>query len=536
MSIVTIRSGPLPGTRSRQVPYPPGGPSRLAGVKANPAPPGGPGPARVLWLPGSGRAQPWPTAWPCWSVTVTHQVVLGLRAAAAARSRASHGSTGPSPDSSPGRSARPAAVPSGTVSVTWPANPPAAPPAGPAPGGCCAAPPSCASGVRGLGGAGAGVFAEDQVQEGAGAQLIHAALQPGFAQLAGPPADLLVGGQYLIGRQFAAHQGGVAGVLGPPFYPGRLGRGLPPLPGLARRDFHHRAGQRGAQPARGQLPGPAQDLGLHRLGLVIGEVLGEPDDQLGLSPGYDPVGQHIQGRAQPGGQVPRHGQQPVRRGPGLAQCEGQLVAGELVHHQRHLPRLRLEPVLGVTAEHLRDGHELAGGHVRLEPVPRAHQPDQLMIGRPAEPVSGAAAVHRGVGGHGQLGAARHHVPRHPGAEPGRAARRLPREDPGRAGLAGAAPSRAGRIQGEHLIGGGLADPGQLPGGQLVLAGRRRAGLRIPVLPGSVERVVIELAQPVQPRLPVRGVTGSRSGRAGSSSHPGSAGAGTEGMDHIRSEE
>ena len=30
------------------VPYPPGGPSRLAGVKENPVSPGGPGPARFL--------------------------------------------------------------------------------------------------------------------------------------------------------------------------------------------------------------------------------------------------------------------------------------------------------------------------------------------------------------------------------------------------------------------------------------------------------------------------------------------------------
>src|SRR5689334_22954212 len=46
----------------------------------------------------------WPAACPCPSVTVTHQVVFGLRAAAAVRSRASHGSTGPMPGISPGRS------------------------------------------------------------------------------------------------------------------------------------------------------------------------------------------------------------------------------------------------------------------------------------------------------------------------------------------------------------------------------------------------------------------------------------------------
>jgi len=48
VSTATIRSGPPPGTVSRQVPYPPGGPSRLAGVNENPAPPGGPGPGAAV--------------------------------------------------------------------------------------------------------------------------------------------------------------------------------------------------------------------------------------------------------------------------------------------------------------------------------------------------------------------------------------------------------------------------------------------------------------------------------------------------------
>src|SRR5690348_17772454 len=121
--------------RSRQAPYPPGGPGSPLAVKENPgpslAPPGGAAPARFLWLLGSGRAQPCPTACPCSSVTVMHHVVFGLAAAALARSRASHGSTGPIPESSPGRSASLVRLASGTVRVTRPANPPgAAPPAG----------------------------------------------------------------------------------------------------------------------------------------------------------------------------------------------------------------------------------------------------------------------------------------------------------------------------------------------------------------------------------------------------------------------
>ena len=69
---------------------------------------------------------------------------------------------------------------------------------------------------------------------------------------------------------------------------------------------------------------------------------------------------------------------------GLAEGEGELVAGELVHHGRHLPGGRLEPVLGVTADNLGDRNELAGRGVGLDPVPRAHQPGQLMISYLAE--------------------------------------------------------------------------------------------------------------------------------------------------------
>ena len=80
---------PASGVRSRQVP------GSAVAVKENPGPSRVAGPARFLWLLGSGRAQPCPTACPCSSVTVTHHVVVGLRAAAAARSRASHGSPNP---------------------------------------------------------------------------------------------------------------------------------------------------------------------------------------------------------------------------------------------------------------------------------------------------------------------------------------------------------------------------------------------------------------------------------------------------------
>ena len=219
-----------------------------------------------------------------------------------------------------------------------------------------------------------------------------------------------------------------------------------------------------------------------------------------------PSGQRVQGRVQPGGQVPRHGQQPVRRGPGLAQRQGQLVPGELVHHRGHLPRLRLEPVLGVTPEHLRDGHQLAGRGVRLEPVPGAHQPDQLMISRPAErshPARRRPPRRRRPPPAGRSPA----ITSHAIPVPNPAARLADSPGKTRADPACPGPRRPVLAASRASISSAAAsrDPGQLLRGQLVLARRRRAGLRIPVLLRGVERVVVLLrtAGPATPPAPPR---------------------------------
>ncbi len=200
---------------NRQVPYPPGGPGP-AGVKVNPVCvlPGGlvpRGGGRGGWFPvpsggrarsvalarpgprlrGSGRAQACPVARPRASVTVRHHDVAGFAAEAAARSRASHGSTGPRPGSSPARSARPSRVASGTVRWFRPANPAGTGPP-PDPGGPVRA-GRVARAVLGRGGAapvsGAGVLVQEQVQGGPGAQHVHPARDPGRAELPGPPGD-----------------------------------------------------------------------------------------------------------------------------------------------------------------------------------------------------------------------------------------------------------------------------------------------------------------------------------------------------------
>ena len=120
----TVRSGPCAAGRSRQVPYSLGGPV---------CSPGGPVLGVVLALGRErrvGRAHPWAVGWPCWSVTVTHQVVAGLAAAAVAIARAMSASRGPKPGASPGWSARPSRVARGIVRLIRAAGPVL--PAGPA--------------------------------------------------------------------------------------------------------------------------------------------------------------------------------------------------------------------------------------------------------------------------------------------------------------------------------------------------------------------------------------------------------------------
>ena len=254
-------------------------------------------------------------AWPWLSVTVRHHVVFGLAAAAAARSRASHGSTGPRPASSPGRPARPVRVTSGTVRVTRLANP-----AGTAPGW----PAGAGGGSRG-----AGVLAQEQVQVGAGADLVRPAVQPGLAQLARPPGDPVTDRQHLVRRQLPARQRGVPGVLGPPLHPREPRRGLPPLPRLVRGGLHHRAGDRGAQAARGQPPGPVQHPGLGGAGLGRVEQAGGGGDDPGLAQAHGAVAQR---RPVPGRWVSRCPAVPsqlIGAEPGLPQRARHLIRGEL---------------------------------------------------------------------------------------------------------------------------------------------------------------------------------------------------------------
>ena len=364
---------PPPGMRSRQVPVPRAARPGWPGWSRNPAPRGGgPGPACRRWLCGFGPAQPSQAACPCSSVTVTHHVDLGFVARGGGEGRGP--ATGRPGPARPARRAGPTGRPRCRAGRSgYPAGELARrPAAGPGPGRDLRRERHPGRGARGAvgpvvpvvpvvpvpGGRGGGspCRGPGSGRRGRAARPCRRPARPCSA-CARPPADLLVRGQHLVGRQFPAHQGGVAGVLGPPLDPGGPPR-LPPFLALCRRDLHHRPGQRGAQPGRGQPPGPARDL---RLGLrvssssrywvsrTISSAFPRVTVPSVSAPSVQPAG----------GQVPRHRQQPVRRGPGLAQRQGQLVPGELVRHPRHLPGLGLEPVLGVTPEHLRDRGQLA---------------------------------------------------------------------------------------------------------------------------------------------------------------------------------
>ena len=106
---------------------------------------------------------------------------------------------------------------------------------------------------------GPGVLAQQQVQVGPGAELVHRALQPGLAQLMRPRGDPLIRGQHLGRRQFPPHQGRVPGILGPPLHPRVPGRRLPPLAGLARARRPSPPGRSrpAARPGSAAAPGPA---------------------------------------------------------------------------------------------------------------------------------------------------------------------------------------------------------------------------------------------------------------------------------------
>src|ERR1700683_5043758 len=85
---------------------------------------------------------------------------------------------------------------------------------------------------------------------------VHVASTRARRELLAPPVHPLVGGQHLRRRQLPPGQPRIPRRLRPPFQPRLLSRLLPAFLRLLRRDLHHRPGDRGGQPGRGQPPRP----------------------------------------------------------------------------------------------------------------------------------------------------------------------------------------------------------------------------------------------------------------------------------------
>jgi len=268
--------------------------------------------------------------------------------------------------------------------------------------------------VGGCGGFGLGeergVAAEDDVQVGAGPELVHVAVQARLLQLLGPPRNALVGGQDVGGRQFPAGQAGVPGVLGPAFHPGVFRAVLAPLGCLVRGDLDDRALDRGPQPARGQPPGPVQDQRLSGAGLFGGEVGDPVGDDLDLGLTQDPGPERRPGAGQLDGQGDGQVQHGVRGPPGISQRPRQLRGGELL------------PAPGPVQDRL------------------AADPGQLIIRGPGEPVIVPGRV---LGEPEQRGTAGSGIQQVTGRERAGRAGRVIRRPPRRAGLPGTPPAARG---------------------------------------------------------------------------------------------
>ena len=323
--------------------------------------------------------------------------------------------------------------------------------------------------------------------------------------------------QYLDGDEARAAEAKILGRAGR-LTPGGL------RSALARAVMHDRAGWRRSPPGAA---GPAWPAARPR---ASSPSRVSPDDQLGLGPGDHPQASASSVPPSRGGQVPRHRQQPVRRGPGLAQRQGQLVPGELAPRRASARGAASNRPRGSGGTPPR-WRPACGGHVRLGPVEGAYQPDQLMIGHPAEDVTRTAAVQRGVGGHRQLRAAgiTSHAtmpvpnPAAGSTSPGKVRAKKPPAPP--------RPPRAGASRAEPLIGRRLADPGELVRGQLVLPGGgvrcgssgRRVGEAVPSWAHSRSSHASRSAACHRVAPARRDHRPARDPRAG-----------TEGMDHIRS--
>ena len=301
----------------------------------------------------------------------------------------------------------------------------------------------CAGVAGGGGQAGEGVGALEEIEVDQGPQVLEGARDAGRAERAGGGVDVLGSGQDLVRRQFAAGDGGVAGVLLEPGDPGLLRGRLPAPAGGVRVDHHHDPGAQPAQLGRGQAGRRRGDQPVGLGGVLVRQALGGLGDDLHRVLGDLPVAQQGEARGQAAGRVTglRHEQLGGVRRDG--EFRGQLVRGEEGEAERGgLHRVRLAAAGG----ELGDRRLPDPGGVPGQPAPGRDHAQELVIGQRPE----HRRVARTVGQRGQRRTRRQRLGRAPLRQPGQVNGRAGQADrrAGQvSGRAGQVSGRAGRVSG-----------------------------------------------------------------------------------------
>ena len=220
------------------------------------------------------------------------------------------------------------------------------------------------------------VAAEQEVEVGAGAQLIQGAGDAGGSQLACSCGDPLVGGEHVRRGQITAAQRGGAGVFAPAQHP-RVALRLFPAGsrgiGVGGKDG---AGQRRPQLPAGLLPGAGEDAVFDRRGVPVAQHVGGFGDDPRPDDVDLPGVQRGHRFRQFGGQLDREIQVRVRAAPGQGQRQRQLIGRERADHRRKA-RFRGGPPPGGSVRRSR----------RVHPAGRGSRSSLRRRDRPASPAS-----------------------------------------------------------------------------------------------------------------------------------------------------
>ena len=232
-----------------------------------------------------------------------------------------------------------------------------------------------------------GVQDAELFQVGENPQLVHPAFDPGLAQFPGACGQHLAGGQRGRRGKLAARDHRVPRIFRHDLHPPLFRRVLPAADRGLGIDLDDRTGDPVPDHPPGHLLDPLvaeQDrLGRPCLGGV--QRGAAQRDDVRLVHADDPVPQCRQRGGQLDGQVVGQVEQLVGGGCGQVQLQGQLAGGVLVPDRRH-PPCKLEPAarLRTAADELRHGHQQLPRLPALQPLPRPHQPQQLIVSHGGE--------------------------------------------------------------------------------------------------------------------------------------------------------